>query len=144
MKLSRHTSVSFEAHWCAAAQTQFGKPFFRVFSLTLKFRVRLKHSTRGKFPQAHYQVWWAGTSNKEAPLSQENQKKDHIFLSRSTHCERVSLPSKKLHWQRGRWQVPSRGLPPVRHCLKCQPILSLREQPLLPVLDVFSVGWVGL
>ena len=26
--------------------------------------------------------------------------------------------------------------------LKCQPNLSLREQPLLPVLDVFSVDWV--
>jgi len=31
----------------------------------------------------------------------------------------------------------------LRHCLKCQPYLSLREQPPLLVLDVFSAGWVG-
>jgi len=29
------------------------------------------------------------------------------------------------------------------HGLKCQPNLSQGEQQLLPVLDVFSVGWVG-
>jgi len=29
------------------------------------------------------------------------------------------------------------------HCLKCSLKLSLREQPLLPVVDVFSAGWVG-
>jgi len=29
-----------------------------------------------------------------------------------------------------------------RHSLKCLLNLSLREQPLLPMLDVFNVGWV--
>jgi len=33
---------------------------------------------------------------------------------------------------------------PVRPCLKWLPNLSLWEQPLLSVLDVFSVGWVGI
>jgi len=27
-------------------------------------------------------------------------------------------------------------------CYKCQPNLSIREQPLLNALDVFGVGWV--
>jgi len=27
-------------------------------------------------------------------------------------------------------------------CYKCQLNLSLREQPLLPALDVFGMGWV--
>jgi len=31
----------------------------------------------------------------------------------------------------------------LRHCLKCHPNLSLREQPLLPMLDVLSAGLVG-
>jgi len=31
---------------------------------------------------------------------------------------------------------------PIRHCYRCQPDLSLQEQPLLPALDVFTVGWV--
>jgi len=33
---------------------------------------------------------------------------------------------------------------PLRHLFKCLLNLSLREQPLLPVLDVFSVGSVGI
>jgi len=32
---------------------------------------------------------------------------------------------------------------PLRHFLKCLPNLSSREQPLLLILDVFSVGWVA-
>jgi len=32
---------------------------------------------------------------------------------------------------------------PVTVFLKCQPNLSLREQPLLPMLDVFGADWVG-
>jgi len=37
--------------------------------------------------------------------------------------------------------VPSRG-PPARHRYKCQLNLSIREQTLLPALDVCGMGWV--
>jgi len=30
----------------------------------------------------------------------------------------------------------------LQHFLQCLPNLSLREEPLLPVLDVFGAGWV--
>ena len=33
---------------------------------------------------------------------------------------------------------------PLLHSLKCFLKLSLRKQLLLPVLDVFSVSWVGI
>jgi len=33
---------------------------------------------------------------------------------------------------------------PLQHLLKCSPNMLLWEQPLLPVLDVFSVGRVGI
>jgi len=44
------------------------------------------------------------------------------------------------HWPlKGGWQVPSRG-PPVRHSLQMS--TKLREQTLLPALDVFGMGWI--
>jgi len=33
---------------------------------------------------------------------------------------------------------------PLQHFLKCLLNLLVQEQPLLPVLDVFSVGWVRI
>jgi len=42
---------------------------------------------------------------------------------------------------RGGWQVPSRASL-LRQFLKCLLTLSLTEQPLLPVPDVFVAGWV--
>ena len=38
--------------------------------------------------------------------------------------------------------MPSRDPPCTTFATKCQLNLSIREQPLLPVLDVFSMGWI--
>jgi len=47
-----------------------------------------------------------------------------------------------LAW--GGSQVPSGGPPPSSISSECLPHLSLREQPLLPVLGAFCAGWYAV
>jgi len=73
-------------------------------------------------------------------------KSPNVLLTKQLACTQkwavFASVTHHQYWRWEGWQVPSNG-PPCCGIPECLPNLSLREKPLLPVLDVFAAGWVG-